>query len=45
VFGGGIIPDEDAQALEASGVQKVFRPGTGLSEIVSWVQAHVAARV
>jgi methylmalonyl-CoA mutase C-terminal domain/subunit len=45
VFGGGIIPDEDAQALEASGVQKVFRPGTGLAEIVGWVQAHVAPRV
>jgi methylmalonyl-CoA mutase C-terminal domain/subunit len=44
VFGGGIIPDEDALALEARGVKKVFRPGTGLSEIVSWVREHVSPR-
>src|SRR5687767_10265580 len=30
VFGGGIVPEEDAAALEAQGVRKVFRPGTSL---------------
>jgi methylmalonyl-CoA mutase C-terminal domain/subunit len=44
VFGGGIIPDEDAVRLEAAGVRKVFRPGTGLLEIVQWVQQHVQPR-
>jgi methylmalonyl-CoA mutase C-terminal domain/subunit len=45
VFGGGIIPDEDAAALEARGVRKVFRPGTALVEIVSWARDHIAPRV
>jgi methylmalonyl-CoA mutase C-terminal domain/subunit len=45
VFGGGIISDEDALALEARGVKKVFRPGTALDEIVAWVRDHVAPRV
>jgi methylmalonyl-CoA mutase C-terminal domain/subunit len=44
VFGGGIISDADATELEALGVRKVFRPGTGLHEIVSWVHAHIAPR-
>ncbi len=37
VFGGGIIPDEDVERLEALGVRKVFRPGTLIAEIVEWV--------
>ncbi len=41
VFGGGIVPDEDAERLEERGVAKVFRPGTLLAEIVSWVDANV----
>jgi methylmalonyl-CoA mutase C-terminal domain/subunit len=44
VFGGGIIPDEDVTSLEERGVQKVFRPGTGLPEIVEWVERHVRPR-
>ncbi|OFV84927.1 MAG: methylmalonyl-CoA mutase, partial [Acidobacteria bacterium RBG_16_64_8] len=30
VFGGGIIPEEDASALRAAGVAEVFTPGTSL---------------
>jgi methylmalonyl-CoA mutase C-terminal domain/subunit len=41
VFGGGIVPEEDAQRLEASGVRKVFRPGTSLDDIVKWVGENV----
>ncbi len=37
VFGGGIIPDEDVERLEALGVRKVFRPGASIAEIVEWV--------
>lgn len=41
VFGGGIVPDEDAERLEGRGVAKIFRPGTLLADIVSWVDANV----
>jgi len=44
VFGGGIIPDEDVERLEAAGVKKVFKPGTELSAIVEWVEANVSPR-
>lgn len=37
VFGGGIIPDDDIPVLEASGVAKVFTPGTPTYDIVDWV--------
>jgi methylmalonyl-CoA mutase C-terminal domain/subunit len=38
VFGGGVIPDEDVEALKAAGVRMLFRPGTPMSEIVAFVQ-------
>jgi methylmalonyl-CoA mutase, C-terminal domain len=41
VFGGGIIPDADRQALAEMGVAQVFTPGATMSEIVSWVRANV----
>jgi methylmalonyl-CoA mutase C-terminal domain/subunit len=44
VFGGGIIPDEDAPGLLAAGVRKVFSPGASLDEIVQWVRANVPPR-
>jgi methylmalonyl-CoA mutase C-terminal domain/subunit len=44
VFGGGIVPDEDVEALERRGVRKVFRPGTSLAEIVSWIAENVPPR-
>ncbi len=37
VFGGGIIPDEDAAVLRKAGVDRVFGPGTPLSEIVAYL--------
>jgi methylmalonyl-CoA mutase C-terminal domain/subunit len=37
VFGGGIIPPDDAAALEAQGLTGVFGPGTPLSEIISFL--------
>lgn len=45
LFGGGIIPSEDARALEEAGVSKVFFPGTSLDQIVAWVREHVAPRL
>jgi methylmalonyl-CoA mutase C-terminal domain/subunit len=43
VFGGGIIPDDDVERLEAAGIKKVFKPGTELAAIVAWVEANVRA--
>ena len=45
VFGGGVIPDQDVEALRAMGVAAVFTPGTPMREITEWVAAHVPQRV
>jgi methylmalonyl-CoA mutase, C-terminal domain len=37
VFGGGIIPDADVASLEKAGVDRVFGPGTPLSDIVAYL--------
>ena len=44
VFGGGIIPEEDAKALLAAGLAGIFTPGTPLSEITDWVENHIPKR-
>jgi methylmalonyl-CoA mutase C-terminal domain/subunit len=41
LFGGGIIPQEDIPALQAAGVDRVFLPGTPLSDIVDYVRHAV----
>ena len=41
VFVGGIIPDEDIQALKAAGVSGVYGPGTITEEIVRDIQRAV----
>jgi len=38
VFGGGIIPDDDAATLAAAGVARVFTPGAPLSTITEWLE-------
>jgi methylmalonyl-CoA mutase C-terminal domain/subunit len=38
VFGGGIIPEEDIEALKKLGVAEIFGPGTPLQEIVDWLR-------
>ncbi|MDZ7859742.1 MAG: cobalamin B12-binding domain-containing protein [Candidatus Krumholzibacteriota bacterium] len=40
VFGGGIIPAEDIESLESSGVAKVFGPGTNTKEIIDFLKAE-----
>ncbi|HEY8677148.1 MAG TPA: cobalamin B12-binding domain-containing protein [Candidatus Dormibacteraeota bacterium] len=37
VFGGGIIPDDDALELKKLGVAEIFGPGTSLRAIVDFV--------
>ena len=44
VIGGGIIPDEDISNLEASGVAKLFGPGTPTSAPIDYVREFFAAR-
>ena len=41
VFGGGIIPAEDIDALLALGVAAIFTPGTPTGAIVSWITENV----
>jgi methylmalonyl-CoA mutase C-terminal domain/subunit len=42
--GGGIIPQDDMKALEASGYTKLFGPGTPTEEIAKWITAQMEAR-
>ncbi|MFZ0244445.1 cobalamin B12-binding domain-containing protein [Candidatus Binatus sp.] len=44
VFGGGIIPDDDAVKLKQMGVRQIFTPGASTEEIVKWVRENVAPR-
>jgi len=44
VFGGGIIPDEDADKLKALGVRQIFTPGASTEDIVKCVRENVAPR-
>jgi methylmalonyl-CoA mutase C-terminal domain/subunit len=44
VFGGGIIPEDDIEALHTAGVKGVFTPGTSLAQIIEWVKTNVSPR-
>lgn len=44
VFGGGIIPEEDARKLKEMGVMEIFTPGASTEDIVKWVHEHVHSR-
>jgi len=41
VFGGGVVPEPDAERLKGAGLAAIFGPGTALSEITGWVAANV----
>ena len=41
VFGGGIIPEQDAETLKAQGVAAIFGPGASAKSIAAWVASHV----
>ncbi len=40
VFGGGIIPDDDAKTLKEKGIEAVFGPGTDTREISRFIKTH-----
>ncbi len=44
VFGGGIIPEDDAQQLAVAGVKAIFTPGATTEEIIKWVRENVHPR-
>ena len=44
VFGGGIIPDSDVDALKQLGVDKVFTPGTSLDDAVRYVKERFGTK-
>jgi len=44
IFGGGIIPDEDARKLAEMGVKAIFTPGASTEDIVKWVNENVHPR-
>lgn len=40
VFGGGIIPDDDAASLKQKGIEAIFGPGTDTRDIVRFIEQH-----
>jgi methylmalonyl-CoA mutase C-terminal domain/subunit len=45
VFGGGIVPDEDAAELAKAGVAAIFKPGASTKEIIDWVERVIRPRL
>ena len=44
VFGGGVIPDGDARALQEQGIAAIFQPGSSLREISEWLESTLDSR-
>jgi methylmalonyl-CoA mutase, C-terminal domain len=44
ITGGGIIPKEDMDALQARGIGRLFGPGTPTSELVDYIKGWFAER-
>ena len=44
VFGGGIVPEQDAESLKQHGLAEIFTPGTPLAEVTGWVESNVPSR-
>jgi methylmalonyl-CoA mutase C-terminal domain/subunit len=42
--GGGIIPPEDAEALQKAGVGRLFGPGTDTRDIIKYLQEEIPRR-
>ena len=41
---GGIIPDVDVPRLHEIGIRGIFRPGSGMNEILEFIQRNVRTR-
>jgi methylmalonyl-CoA mutase C-terminal domain/subunit len=44
VFGGGIIPADDMEALQKAGVAALFTPGAPLTTITDWLEGALDQR-
>jgi methylmalonyl-CoA mutase, C-terminal domain len=44
VIGGGIIPEQDFQALYDAGIKAIFTPGATLDSIVEWIKTNIKPR-
>ena len=44
VLVGGIIPDQDIEALKRAGVAEIFQPGTAMDEIATFIRNNVKPR-
>ena len=44
VTGGGIIPKEDMDALQAQGMGRLFGPGTSTGDLIAYIKDWFAAR-
>ena len=44
VFGGGIVPEEDAASLKRQGMAEIFTPGAPLADVTAWVETNVPTR-
>jgi methylmalonyl-CoA mutase C-terminal domain/subunit len=42
VTGGGIIPREDMDALEALGIGRLFGPGTPTTDLIAYIESWAA---
>ncbi|MGH7702805.1 MAG: cobalamin B12-binding domain-containing protein [Gemmatimonadales bacterium] len=45
VTGGGIIPREDMEALEALGIGRLFGPGTTTGELIAYIEDWAASHL
>ncbi|MGH2690980.1 MAG: cobalamin B12-binding domain-containing protein [Actinomycetota bacterium] len=41
VFAGGIIPQEDIEALKEQGIEQVFTPGAPTKTIIEWLRSRL----
>jgi methylmalonyl-CoA mutase C-terminal domain/subunit len=44
ITGGGIIPQEDMDALHAMGIGKIFGPGTATQDLIDYIRVWFAER-
>jgi methylmalonyl-CoA mutase C-terminal domain/subunit len=44
ITGGGIIPKEDMDALQAKGVGRLFGPGTSTADLIGYIREWFASR-
>lgn len=43
LFGGGVIPEEDAESLKRQGIREIFGPGTPIERIVAFLRERLAS--